>query len=223
MTENNNNIHLVRNMTISAMLLGLFAVGGTGLVAYTFDKTKQRIAENERAMIVKSLHALIAPKEHDNDLYTDVIQVSNEALLGTDEAVNVYRARMQNTPVAAILNSVAPDGYTGNIHLLVAIRYDGSLAGVRVVKHRETPGLGDGIDIERSDWIRDFDGKSLQKPPEKDWRVKRDGGVFDQLTGATITPRAVVKAVKNTLRYYKINKGMLFNKPMVKDKIEEQS
>lgn len=211
-------MHTVRNMTISAVLLGLFAITGTAVVAFTFEKTKHRIAENERAAIVKSLHALIAPTEHDNDLYTDVIHVKNEDLLGTDEPVNVYRARMKNTPVAAILNSVAPDGYNGSIHLLVAIRYDGSLAGVRVVKHRETPGLGDGIDIERSNWVLGFNGKSLNNPLEKAWRVKRDGGIFDQLTGATITPRAVVKAVRNTLHYYVNNKNMLFNTPAIETK-----
>ncbi len=208
-----NNILLVRNMAISAILLGLFAIAGTGLVAFTFDETKQQIAANERQAIIKNLHELIKPAEHDNDLYTDIIQVSDEALLGTKEPVNVYRARMQQQPVAAILNTVAPDGYSGNIYLLVAIRYDGSLAGVRAVKHRETPGLGDGIDIERSDWILGFNGKSLTNPPPQDWRVKRDGGPFDQLTGATITPRAIVKAVKNTLRYYQANREMLFNTP----------
>jgi len=213
----NNTMHILRNMTISAMLLGLFAVLGTGIVAYTFDKTKLRIAENERIAIVQSLHALIAPKEHDNDLYADFIQVNDKNLLGTDQAVNVYRARMKQQPVAAILNSVAPDGYSGSIYLLVAIRYDGKLAGVRVVKHRETPGLGDGIEIERSNWILGFNGKSLDNPPENKWRVKRDDGVFDQLTGATITPRAVIKAVKNTLRYYAANKDKLFNTPASKE------
>lgn len=212
MTEN-NNLHIVRNMGISAMLLGVFAVAGTGLVAYTFDETKQRIAENERAAIVKNLHTLITPNEHDNDLYTDVIQVHDEQRLGTAEPVNVYRARLNKQPVAAILNSVAPDGYSGNIYLLVAIRYNGTLSGVRVVKHRETPGLGDGIDIDRSNWILGFNGKSLSNPAANKWRVKRDGGPFDQLTGATITPRAVVKAVKNTLLYYTANRDKLFNTP----------
>ncbi len=211
-------MQLVRNMGISAMLLGLFAISGTGIVAYTYEKTKLRIAENERATIVNSLHALIEPREHDNDLYADLILVKDEKLLGTPEPVNVYRARMQNKPVAAIINSVAPDGYSGDIYLLVAIRYDGTLAGVRVVKHHETPGLGDSIDIERSNWILSFNGKSLSNPVEKDWRVKRDGGPFDQMTGATITPRAVVKAIKNTLGYYAANKDRLFNTPSVKAK-----
>lgn len=217
MTASKHNQQLIRNMTISAVLLGMFAIGGTGLVAYTFDQTKVQIAENERIAIVKSLHELITPQEHDNDLYSDVIQVSDERQLGSVEPVNVYRARRKGQPVAAILNSVAPDGYSGNIYLLVAIRHNGTLAGVRVVKHRETPGLGDGIDIERSNWILGFNGKSLANPPAEEWRVKRDGGPFDQLTGATITPRAVVKAVKNTLNYYQANKDSLFNTPAKKE------
>ncbi len=216
-------MQILRTMTISATLLGLFAISGTGMVAYTFDKTKLRIAENERATIVKSLHALISPNEHDNDLYADVIQVHNKELLGTKEPVKVYRARMKNKPVAAILNSESPEGYAGNIYLLVAIRVDGTLAGVRVVKHRETPGLGDGIDIERSDWILAFNGKSLNDPIEKDWRVKRDGGKFDQMTGATITPRAIIKAVKNTLRYYADNKKMIFDTPAIKGKTKDET
>lgn len=203
----------MRTMLISAALLGTFAVVGTGVVAYTFGITKHRIVENERQTIVKSLHALIRPEEHDNDLYADVIQVQDEALLGTAEPVNVYRARKDGKPVAAIINSVAPDGYSGTIKLLVAVRNDGTLAGVRVVNHRETPGLGDGIDIDRSDWIQGFAGKSLGNPGEQAWRVKRDGGVFDQLTGATISPRAVVKAVRNTLKYYAKHKKMIFNTP----------
>ena len=204
-------MQVVRNMTISAILLGLFAILGTGLVALTFNTTKERIAENERLTIIHSLHTLIEPKEHDNDLYEDVLKVSDEALLGTADAVTIYRARSKGQPVAAILGSVAPDGYTGRIKLLVAVRYDGTLAGVRVVSHRETPGLGDGIELERSNWILGFNGKSLTNPAAKGWKVKRDGGVFDQLTGATITPRSIVKAVHKTLQYYQQHRATLFN------------
>ena len=121
-----------------------------------------------------------------------------------------YRARLQGEPVAVIFNSVAPDGYNGKIHLLVGVNIDASLAGVRVVKHAETPGLGDAIEIRKSPWIRGFDGKSLNNPDQAGWRVKRDGGEFDQLTGATITPRAIVAAVRNTLLYYQQNADMIF-------------
>ena len=106
---------------------------------------------------------------------------------------------------------MAPDGYSGNIHLLVAIKYDGTLAGVRVVNHKETPGLGDAVEAERSNWILGFTGKSLTNPGKKGWAVKRDGGQFDQFTGATITPRAVVKAVYKTLEYYQQHKTQLFS------------
>lgn len=201
---------LVKNMSISAVLLGLFAVMGTGMVAWTHHNTAEQIAYNERAYLLRNLHTLVPPDSHDNDLFHDTISVEDKKLLGSNKPVTIYRARQRGEPVAAIINSVAPDGYNGEIKLLVAIRYNGELAGVRIVSHRETPGLGDAIDAERSDWILDFSGKSLANPPEKDWAVKRDGGEFDQFTGATITPRAVVKAVYNTLKYYQQNRLQIF-------------
>lgn len=203
----------MRNMIISAFLLGVFAVIGTGGVAWIFDNTKDQIAANERATVLRNLHQLVPPNTHDNDLFNDAILVTAPKLLGSEEPLNVWRARQQGKPVAAIINSIAPEGYSGSIKLLVAIRYDGSLAGVRVVQHRETPGLGDGIDLERSDWILVFNNKSLTHPEAGKWRVKRDGGIFDQLTGATITPRAIVKAVHNTLVYYKAQRDNLFSLP----------
>lgn len=109
-----------------------------------------------------------------------------------------------------MITAVAPEGYNGNIYLLVAIKIDGTLSGVRVVSHKETPGLGDGIETSRSNWILSFNGKSLDNLTNKQWAVKRDGGDFDQFTGATITPRAVVKAVNNALHYFKKNKVKIF-------------
>lgn len=196
-------------MLIGGLILGLFAVAGTGLVALTYDGTAERIAENEREYLLRSLHQIIPPDSHNNDIYTDVIQV-RDPLLGTSQSVAVYRARRDKEPVAAVLASVAPDGYGGAIKLLVGINYDGTIAGVRVVSHKETPGLGDAIEAERSPWILGFNGHSLGDPDEKGWKVKKDGGVFDQFSGATITPRAVVKAVANTLRYFKSHRKALF-------------
>jgi len=206
---------MLRNMTLSAVLLGLFAIAGTGMVAYIFDHTKQRIAANERASVLRNLHQLVPPQMHDNDLFKDIIHVVDPQLLGTKEAVVVYRARRANKPATAILTAIAPDGYTGEIKLLVAINYDGTLAGVRVVLHRETPGLGDRIELERSNWILGFNNRSLTNPEKNKWHVKRDGGVFDQLTGATITPRAVVKAVRNTLIYFDKHRDTLFTTPAI--------
>jgi electron transport complex protein RnfG len=204
---------LVRHMMISAVLLGLFAIVGTSMVAIIYGATEERIAANERAFLLKSLHILIPPEQHDNDLFNDVITVQDKELLGTAKPVRVYRARRDKQPIAAIINAVAPDGYSGNIELLVAIRYDGTLAGVRVVKHKETPGLGDAIDASKSDWILGFNGRSLSNPDKKGWAVKRDGGIFDQFTGATISPRAVVNAVHRSLLYFSEHRDELFDKP----------
>ncbi len=202
--------NLVRNMIISSLLLALFAIAGTVLVSFTYDQTIDRINDNKRRELLRIVHVLIAPSEHNNDIFTDTTTARNKDLLGTPKPVTVYRARMDGKPVAVVINSVAPDGYNGKIELLVGIYYDGTLAGVRVLQHNETPGLGDAIDEQRSDWITRFKGKSLQNPDKKGWAVKRDGGQFDQFTGATITPRAIVKAVHNTLRYYQQHRDNLY-------------
>jgi len=205
----------VRQILITTIILLLFAVIGTAMVAYTFEQTRAQIAANERAILLRKLHRLIAPEQHDNVLLDDSITVHDPALLGSEGPVTVYRARKQGKPVSLVIASSAPDGYSGEIKLLVGIQLDGSLSGVRVVAHRETPGLGDGIDEARSDWIRGFDGKSLQAPALSRWKVRKDGGDFDQLTGATISPRAVVKAVRNTLLYYREHQEALFAPPGV--------
>lgn len=203
-------MNIVRNMIISALLLALFAIVGTSLVAFTYDHTIDQINENKRNALLNAFQVLIPAKEYDNDIFNDFISVKNKALLGSSKPVNIYRARKNNKPVAVIINSIAPDGYNGNIELLVAIRYDGTIAGVRVVQQNETPGLGDGIDAKHSNWILSFAEKSLTSLTKKQWAVKRDGGSFDQFTGATISPRAVVKAVYNTLKYYQQNRDKLF-------------
>lgn len=200
---------VARHMATTAVVLGLFAVAGTGLVAVTHGLTEGPIAEAERRSRLETLHALIPPSAHDNALDQDMIEV-RDPRLGTSEPVTVYRARKGGQPVAVLINSIAPDGYSGEIKLLVAVGYDGTLVGVRVVSHRETPGLGDDIEEARSDWIHSFDGRALGNPPPDDWAVKKDDGIFDQFTGATITPRAVVKAVRNTLEFYADNRDRLF-------------
>ena len=202
-----------RQIIITTIILLLFAVTGTALVVYTFDNTRERIAANERATLLRKLHQLIPPELHDNTLLEDTITVHDKSLPGGQEGVTVYRARQAGQPVALVMTPVAPDGYNGSIRLLVGIRADGTLTGVRVVAHRETPGLGDAIDETRSDWIHLFDDRSLENPPLERWKVRRDGGDFDQLTGATITPRAIVKAVRQSLLYYRDHQEELFNNP----------
>jgi len=201
---------LFTHMLRTAALLGVFALISTWLVAITFDVTEDPIAASEKKALLRNLHELIPTTIHDNDLFTDVITVQDLLLPGINKPQRVFRARLNDKPAALAIESVAPDGYSGNIFLLIAIRYDGSLLGVRVSKHKETPGLGDAIDIERSDWVLDFNNKSLSNPIEKSWRVEKDGGEFDQFTGATITPRAIVKAVHRTLQYYQQHRDSLF-------------
>jgi len=135
--------------------------------------------------------------------------------LGTKESVPVFRARKDGKPVALAITPVAPDGYVGPIKLLVAISVDGTILGVRVLSHHETPGLGDAIEEKRSNWVLGFNGHSLSNPEDKGWHVRRDGGQFDQFTGATITPRAVVKAVHKALKFYELNKDKLFQQPEI--------
>lgn len=199
-----------RQIIITTIILLMFAIIGTTLVAVTYEGTRDQIAANERATLLRKLHRLIAPEQHDNVLLEDTLAVRDVTLLGTDEPVTVYRARKDGKPVSLVIETIAPDGYSGTIRLLVGINIDGSLSGVRVVGHRETPGLGDAIDETRSDWIHVFDGKSLDNPEAAGWAVRKDGGSFDQLTGATITPRAVVKAVRNALLYYRQHQETLF-------------
>jgi electron transport complex protein RnfG len=188
----------------------LFAIAGTTFVAVTENLAREQIVENERRVLLRNLHALLPEDKLDNNIVADTLRIQASELLGTDKPSLVYRARYQGDPVAAIFNSIAPNGYSGKIHLLVGVYFDGSIAGVRALKHSETPGLGDAIEIRKSDWVLDFNGKSLGNPPRAQWLVKRDKGVYDQFTGATITPRAIVQAVKNTLLYYEQNVDEVF-------------
>lgn len=201
---------VARSMAVAALILTGFAVVGTGLVAVTYTSTRDIIAEAQRAALEASLNQLVPPDRYDNRITEDRIEVVAPEWLGTGEPVTVYRARKNGRPVALFATPVAPDGYSGPIQLLIGVYIDGTLAGVRVLSHKETPGLGDGIDEKRSPWILAFDGKSLDNPRPDGWKVKKDGGVFDQLTGATITPRAVVKATRKFLEYVRTHQAQLF-------------
>lgn len=197
----------IRNAGIA---LTLFAIVGTGVVAFIFITTAERIVDNERLAIQNMLSTLVPATQHDNDMFSDTITVLSPSLLGSKKPLTIYRARIDDEPVAAVFEVIAPNGYNGKIKILVAIHYDGIIAGVRIVSHKETPGLGDDIEIDRSDWVMSFDGHSLSNPTKKGWNVRKDGGEFDQFTGATITPRAVVKAVHNSLKYFSDQREEVF-------------
>ncbi len=196
-------------MWLGAALLGLFGIIGSTLVALTYQGTAERIARNEREAVLRQIHALLPPDSMDNDMLHDTIVVSAPDELGAAQTT-VYRARLHGRDMAVVFSPVIAQGYNGAIKLIIAVRADGSLAGVRVLSHRETPGLGDKIDERKSDWVLGFSDKSLDNPPVERWLVKRDGGDFDQFTGATITPRGVVKAVKQTLIYFQQHRDALF-------------
>lgn len=198
------------SMLKAGAMLALFALLGTELVSFTYQSTAQQIAENQRAVLLRSLNDLIPEALHDNDLLADTLAIRNAGLLGSQHPVTIYRAYLRGQPTALAFMPTAPNGYGGPIKLLVALRTDGTLLGVRVIEHQETPGLGDAIEVQRSPWVLGFEGRSLINPEESQWQVKRDGGVFDQFTGATITPRAVVQAVYKSLMFYKTSQDELW-------------
>ncbi|MEM8594112.1 MAG: electron transport complex subunit RsxG [Pseudomonadota bacterium] len=196
---------LGQSITKNGILLALFAAVTTSAIAGTYLFTKDRIAEQERKAANKALLEIFPANTHDNELLNDVIQLDDAPLLGLtqqDTPHSVYVARKQNKPVGYIFPVIAPDGYSDKIKLLVGIKHNGRIAGVRVVQHRETPGLGDAIELKKSDWILGFNNKSLSNPAPAQWKVKKDKGVFDQFTGATITPRSITKAVYNSLKHF---------------------
>jgi electron transport complex protein RnfG len=194
----------------TAMNVLFFTLIGTLVLAFTYLQTKDSIAKSEQEEKLKLISQLVPRSSFDNDIVSDTVALSPDLLLGTTSPVFAYRARKDGNPVAVAMEVIAPDGYSGRIDLLVAIKADGALAGVRVVTHKETPGLGDYIDIAKGNWITGFDGKALLAGKDADWQVKKDGGQFDYMAGATITPRAVVKAVHHALQYFALHRDELF-------------
>jgi electron transport complex protein RnfG len=201
---------LSRATAMAALNLLAFTIVGTAILALTFSQTRAPIARSEEAEKLKLITQLLPADLFDNNVAQDEIALQPDPLLGNAPDRHAYRARLHGQPSAVLLETVAPDGYGGKIFLLVGIKADGEIAGVRVVSHRETPGLGDYIDAAKSDWIKGFDGKSNARYTDADWKVRKDGGKFDYMAGATITPRAVVKAVHKALQYYDANREALF-------------
>lgn len=185
--------------------LGAAVLLGLSLLSLIHAGVASRISEREARALKQHIDALLPPTSHDNDPLAEVT-VPAAGPKTALSPVRVYPARQGTRPVALVAEVMAPGGYNGTIHLLVVIQADGSLLGVRVLSHRETPGLGDAIEAGKSGWIDRFAGLSLANPPPSRWAVRRDGGDFDQFAGATITPRAVVRAVKKTLVWFAANR-----------------
>ncbi len=201
---------ILKHTSKTAFTLIAFALVFTSLMAYVFNITKAPIEKSEAAARMALFRQIVPEHMHDNDLLKDTITIAPNDLLGNRQPTIANRARINNAPAAVILEAIAHDGYSGDIKLLIAIKHDGSISGVRVLTHKETPGLGDYIDITKGDWIKLFNEESLVKTSDENWKVKKDGGQFDYMAGATITPRAVVKAVHKALQYFEANKQALF-------------
>ena len=210
------SLFLLKSSTRTALILLAFALIGTALLAFVFNITRSAIERNEEQMKLELIGQTLPKDMFDNDLINDVVTLAPDKLLGTESPTPAYRAKLKGQPSALVLEAIAPDGYSGKIKLLIAIRNDGEITGVRVISHKETPGLGDYIEIAKSNWIKIFDGKSLDNHKEKDWQVKKDGGKFDYMAGATITPRAVVRATHKALEYYATHGTQIFAEPAKK-------
>ena len=258
----------------NGLMLGAFAVVTTALIALTFFGTQDKIEQQKQQKLLSVLNDVVPTEFHDNALYANCTEV-NAPELGIKKAHKIYRATLNGQPSALVLEATAPDGYSGDIDIVVGVKVDAQVAGnrqgslindsldgesdnlnttalalsdlaeldstqqsiseqnrnapnisssdakktsmkvlgVRVIEHKETPGLGDKIELAVSNWITTFSGKSFSPDNLAPWQVKKDGGEFDQFTGATITPRAVVRAVREALLYAQANQTMLFNAP----------
>lgn len=195
----------------NAMLLGLFAVICTGAIAIINLVTKPLILKQEQIALQNNINELITLDRYDNKIIETCFLVVDENLLGNNTPKQVYIATKNEQPIAALIQTSTLKGYSGEIKLLVGIDINGKITGVRVNSHTETPGLGDKIQTNKSDWILSFDGQAYQTEQNKIWDVKKDGGNFDAFTGATITPRAVIHSVKDALIYFEKNEQQLFS------------
>ena len=204
---------IFQSMGKNSLLLALFALITALILASTDLITEDRIAESERLAAQKALFEIVPLALHNNDLLVDLQPIPKQywLALGLDNGGDVHIARLDDQPVAAIVPSITTDGYSGDIAMIVGINFDGTVAGVRVVDHKETPGLGDKVELRKSDWILSFNGKSLNNPEISKWNVKKDRGDFDQFTGATITPKAVIHQIAKTLEYFEKDRERLLS------------
>lgn len=197
---------ILKTISIISLLGLIFAIS----LSITFEKSNPIIEQNKIEFKTKLLNEVLDGLDYDNDLIATYIRIKPNELLKNKTEKYAYLAKKNNILQAVLIESIAPDGYSGEINILTAVRSDGEIIGTRIIDHKETPGLGDYIDQKKSSWISNFNGMSLNNRTDPDWRVKKDQGTFDYKAGATITPRAVIKSVKNTLLFYKENRE-LFN------------
>ena len=194
----------------SGVTLAIIAAICTSLVAATWQLTAERIEHNQQEWLERSLRPALAGLFFDTGVTESKLTLPPpHGLPGSGPAI-IYRVYAQGQPVAALFIVSARGGYAGPIRLLIGVAMDGSVTGIRILEHRATPGLGDRIEIIKSDWALQFDGRSLRNPEPGKWKIKTDGGDFDQLTGASVTPRAIIKAIRETLIYFAANADSIF-------------
>ena len=204
---------MISRVAKGGVTLAVIAAICTTLVAATYRLTTERIAANERAWLEESLTPALGDIDYEGSISESRLVLEPPHDLPGDDAAIIYRAYSGGAPVAALFAVTARGGYTGPIRILVGIDVARTVTGVRILEHRETPGLGDGIEASRSDWVHQFDGRSLGDPAAAAWQLRVDGGQFDQLTGASVTPRAVVKAIRETLLYFDAHQAEIFDMP----------
>ena len=197
----------------SGITLAVIAAICTALVATTWHLTVDRIAANDKALLEQSLQPALSDIFYDSGVSESRLVLSPPHDLPGSEAAIIYRVYAGSEPVAALFAVTARDGFSGPIRILLGVNYDGVVTGIRILQHKETPGLGDKIDSSRSDWVHQFAGRSLANPVVAQWSIKSDGGQFDQLTGASVTPRAVIKAMRDTLLYFDTHRDEIFAAP----------
>jgi electron transport complex protein RnfG len=187
-----------------------FAIAAFYVVDAAYEWSAGRIAANERARVVARLNSVLEPELRGRDLTTTALSITAPELFDTDDAIDVFVLTDRGAPMATVFGTVAPHGYNASISLLIGVSPIGTVTGVRAVRHRETKGLGDAIETAKSDWILQFDGKAVTAPPLELWAIDQDEGVFDSISGATVTSRAVVEAVKSTLLYFDQHRNELY-------------
>ncbi|WP_394131129.1 electron transport complex subunit RsxG [Shewanella maritima] len=200
-------------MLKNGLILGGFALCCTGLVALVNALTIDTIKAQQQKQLAKTLTEIIAEDLHDNVLSEACILVHDEHLLGSKNPLPAYIASKDGQAVALAIEAIAPDGYNGDIKLIIGVDNHNKLLGVRTLTHQETPGLGDKIELRKSDWVMQFTGMIFNSTGPQ-WAVKKDGGEIDQFTGATITPRAYIKAINNALLFVENNRNQLYRSPI---------
>jgi electron transport complex protein RnfG len=206
-----------RSIVKTGLTLATIAAICTALVAATYQATSERIAANEKALLEQSLQPALSGIFYDSGVSESRLVIEPPHELPGNEPAIIYRVFAEDAPVAALFAVTARDGFSGPIRILLGVETDGRVTGLRILQHRETPGLGDRIEPERSDWVFQFEGRSLADPLPAGWAITVDGGEFDQLTGASVTPRAIIKAMRDTLLYFESHRDEIFSLPAAEE------